>query len=226
MKILNSLQKKLNYKFKNLDLLVTSLSHRSLGPGSNERLEFLGDSILSYIISVELYKRYPDLQEGALSRIRASLVNGEILAELAKKLAINEALLLGPAELKSGGRDRQSILADALEAIIGAIYWDAGIEVCQTTVLTWFEFYLNQRSRSTLPKDPKSALQEWAQAEKYPLPVYQVDSVGGAAHNQTFQMICEIEGLPHKTSGAARTRRQAEQKAAEAFLKIVIGENR
>ena len=221
MDLLTELQQKLGYQFNDVSLLQVALSHRSLGKNSNERLEFLGDSVLSFIITVELYKRYPDQQEGALSRLRASLVNGDMLAKLAKDLQINQSLRLGAAELKSGGQGRLSILSDALEAIIGAIYLDGGIERCSVCVLKWFEQSFKDHSQLVVNKDAKSALQEWAQAHKLGLPHYQITAILGAAHNQTFQMTCQIEGLPHMTSGEAGNRRSAEQQAAELYLQLV-----
>ncbi len=218
MDALAQLQLNLSYQFKDSELLRTALSHRSLGKNSNERLEFLGDSVLSFVVTSELYQRFPDLQEGALSRIRASLVNGEILGRLAKNLKINECLRLGAAELKSGGSERASILSDALEAIIGAIYLDGGIERCAQCVLGWFEQNFEDYTRLVVDKDAKSALQEWTQANKLPLPDYKIVAVLGAAHNQTFQVSCRIEGLEHLTLGEATNRRNAEQQAAEKYL--------
>lgn len=215
------LQKKLGYQFKDISLLETALSHRSLGKNSNERLEFLGDSVLSFVITSELYRHYPDLQEGALSRLRASLVNGDMLAQLSKGLKINQCLRLGAAELKSGGQERLSILSDALEAIIGAIYLDGGIEACSDCVLKWFEQSFKECSHLVVSKDPKSALQEWAQANKLALPYYEITAVLGAAHNQTFQVTCQIEGIESITSGEAGNRRAAEQQAAERFLELL-----
>jgi len=222
MDALTELQKKLNYQFKDLSLLHTAMTHRSVGKETNERLEFLGDSVLSFIITSELYRRYPDLQEGALSRLRASLVNGEMLALLARELQINSSLRLGFAEFKSGGQERLSILSDALEAIMGAIYLDGGIEACSRCVLKWFERSLNECSDLTVAKDAKSALQEWTQAKRLELPHYKITAILGAAHNQTFQVSCHIEGLDYKSQGEGSNRRSAEQQAAERYLEHLL----
>ena len=221
MDTLKQLQAKLGYHFKNPHLLQVALTHRSLGRNSNERLEFLGDAVLSFIITSELYRHYPELQEGSLSRLRASLVNGERLAELAKELQVSRSLRLAAAELKSGGHERLSILSDALEAIIGAIYLDGGIEACSACVLKWFAQSLKDSPQLMINKDPKSELQEWTQANKFPLPHYEIIAILGAAHNQTFQVSCTIEGLDLKTFGEAANRRSAEQHAAEQFLLLL-----
>ncbi len=218
------LQKKLGYRFKDIELLKVALTHRSLGKNSNERLEFLGDAVLSFIITSELYTHHPELQEGALSRLRASLVNGEILAEMAKQLEINNSLRLAAAEIKSGGQQRLSILSDALEAIIGAMYIDGGIEACSTQVLRWFASSLKDHPQ-TISKDPKSELQEWTQANKLALPHYEITAILGAAHSQTFQVSCRIEGLDFVTAGEAPNRRSAEQQAAERYLELLAKHN-
>lgn len=211
-----NLSEKLGYEFKDKTLLHQALSHRSMGTVSNERLEFLGDSALNLIIATELYYRYPQLEEGALSRLRANLVNGKVLAELAGELNIGAFLYLGEGEQKSGGAQRASILADACEAIIGAIYLDSDLKTCNKCVLNWYKTRLESISLNY--KDPKTELQEWLQARKLPLPHYEIVKVEGAAHAQTFHIRCHVDGVNITTLGIATNRRQAEQIAAEKFL--------
>ena len=220
MDALAELQNNLDYHFKNPELLKVALTHRSLGKNSNERLEFLGDSVLSFIITSELYSKHPELQEGSLSRLRASLVNGDMLAELAKHLGVNHSLRLAASEIKSGGQQRLSILSDCLEAIIGAIYLDGGIEACSSCVLKWYEDSLKTYP-AAISKDPKSELQEWTQANKFSLPHYEIIAILGAAHNQTFQVSCHVEGLDFVSTGEASNRRSAEQQAAERYLELL-----
>lgn len=217
---LNELMNRLGHRFRNAKLLEGALSHRSVGSDNNERLEFLGDSILGFIIASELYQQHPEAQEGELSRMRASVVNGDVLARLSIDLGINEHLRLGIGEYKSGGKSRRSILADALEAVVGAIYIDAGLEICRRCLLNWYGKRVDDLSKLTPHKDAKSRLQEWLQARKFPLPMYKT-KVTGEAHTQIFTVMCFIEGLPHKTKGVSTTRRQAEQIAAEHFLELL-----
>lgn len=207
-------------QFKNEQLLKCALTHRSIPKHNNERLEFLGDAVLGFIIAGELFQRYPNMREGDLSRIRSTLVNRETLAQLAKALHIGSYLILGAGELKSGGQQRQSILADAVEAIIGAIYLDQGFEVCQRVVLKWYDQFFTDLSQLTPQKDPKSTLQEWTQAHKLPLPVYEA-TVTGAAHSQVFHITCRVDGLKHVTHGKSTSRRKAEQEAAKRFLELL-----
>lgn len=215
---LHNLEQSLNYTFKNQSLLRLALTHRSMRGNNNERLEFLGDAILSYIIAEELYRRFPELREGRLSRLRSSLVNGQVLAEIGRRLSLGNCLKLGAGELKTGGRDRDSILADAIEAIIGAMYLDGGIKECRQCVLSWYgEEGFQNVSQDQFHKDPKSILQEWLQARKQPLPTYEF-SVSGEAHKQTFEVICTVEGMHLQTKGTSTSRRKAEQIAASLFL--------
>ena len=216
---LNELMQRLGHRFNNIGLLRTALSHRSVGAYNNERLEFLGDSVLGFIIASELYQRHPQAREGELSRMRASVVNGEILAQLSIDLRISGNLRLGAGERKSGGT-RPSILTDALEAVVGAIYLDAGLEKCRRCLLQWYGKRVDDLSKLTPKKDPKSRLQEWLQARKLPLPVYEV-RVSGKAHAQTFTAISHVDGLSHKTQGVSTRRRRAEQIAALRFLELV-----
>ncbi len=220
MNDLDQLMKRLGYRFKNETLLQNALTHRSTGADNNERLEFLGDAVLGFIITTELFHRHPNAREGDLSRLRASLVNGDMLASMATDLGVSNALLLGMGEQKSGGKKRQSILADALEAIVGAIYTEAGLEDCRRCVLEWYGERVDDLSKLTPTKDAKSRLQEWLQARKLPLPEYDV-SVSGEAHAQLFTVTCRVEGLPHLSEGTGKNRRKAEQAAAQRFLELL-----
>lgn len=219
---LDRLTQALGYVFNAPELLRSALTHRSFGSKHNERLEFLGDAVLSFIISSELYARFPALDEGRLSRLRASLVKGDTLAELARGLALGEYLQLGSGELKSGGFRRASILADALEAVIGAIYLDGGIDATRRVVLALYGDNLDNVSPSVNLKDPKTRLQEYLQSRRLPLPQYEVVSVTGEAHDQTFVVRCFVQGLPEPTEGVGASRRRAEQAAAEAALKTLV----
>lgn len=226
MSDLVSLQKILGYQFKDESLLTCALTHRSIQQNNNERLEFLGDSILNFVMAEALFRRYADLQEGELSRVRAGLVNGEMLATLARKLKLGPYLTLGMGEVKSGGHERDSILADAVEAIIGAIYLDGGMSVARQFIIDLFgEACLDELKQIKLQKDPKSALQEWLQSQQLPLPTYTA-TTSGKAHEQTFYVVCTVAGLSHKTEGTSSNRRKAEQVAAEAYLKIIHCEDK
>lgn len=214
---LDQLCKNLGYEFKDKNYLQDSLRHRSMGKRSNERLEFLGDAALNFIIAAELYRIYPEMKEGELSRLRANLVNGEELAELANELQIGEFLQFGIGELRTGGAKRKSILADATEAIIGAIYLDGGFSACQDRVLKWFDQRLQTASQVTL-KDPKTRLQELLQMCKMSLPIYTVVEITGAAHAQVFHVECRVPGIDNVTIGIGPNKRVAERNAAEQFL--------
>lgn len=212
---------KLGYDFKDPHLLEAALTHRSIRGLNNERLEFLGDSILNFIIAAALFQQFPTAKEGDLSRLRANLVKGDTLAELAQEFELGNYLKLGAGELKSGGYRRKSILADALEAIIGAIYLDGGMAVCQERLLRWYESRLQETSRHSGLKDPKTRLQEYLQAKKVPLPNYSVLSIQGEAHKQTFRVACKIEKFNHITEGVGSSRRSAEQEAAQKYLEYL-----
>lgn len=218
---LQKLARKLNYEFKDMALLEAALSHRSVGNKNYERLEFLGDSILNFVIAAELFQRYPKAREGELSRLRASLVNEESLAVLAKQFALGDYLRLGAGELKSGGFQRQSILADAMEAIIGAIYIDSDFTICQQHIVQWFEQRLAEGSIESVAKDPKTQLQEYLQAHKLPLPEYKILSIEGEAHAQIFHMECHVTGVKEITEGVGNSRRKAEQEAAGKLLELL-----
>lgn len=220
MLMLESVDKQIGYRFHNVGLLQRALTHRSVCGHNNERLEFLGDSILSVVISAELFQRHPGAREGELSRMRSFLVSGEMLATLAKDLLIGEHLILGVGESRSGGQYRESILADALEAIIGAIFLDGGFDVARERVLAWYGQRFDDLSQITPQKDAKSRLQEWLQAHKYPLPKYSV-KISGKAHAQTFVVCCQVQGLTHVAEGISSSRRRAEQLAAANYLELL-----
>ncbi|MGB5854485.1 MAG: ribonuclease III, partial [Oceanisphaera sp.] len=209
MKKLNILQKKLGYTFNDEAMLVRALTHRSAGSRHNERLEFLGDSLLSMVIADALFHRFPKVNEGDMSRMRATLVREKTLAELAREFELGEYLILGPGELKSGGFRRESILADAVEALIGAAYLDTNIEQMQTMLLGWYEDRLNAIQPGIDQKDPKTRLQELLQGQRKPLPTYTVVNVVGEAHNQNFTVHCQIEGVPEPVVGIGTSRRKA-----------------
>lgn len=218
----NKLYAKLGYDFKDSSLLELALTHRSAKGEHNERLEFLGDSILSLVIADALFHQFAKEQEGDLSRMRSTLVRGQTLAEIARDFALGDYLRLGPGELKSGGFRRESILADAVEAIIGAIYLDGGLEVCREVVLSWYQKRLAKIKPGVGQKDPKTQLQEYLQGNKKPLPVYTVVDVRGQAHNQEFTVCCQIEGFDDVIAKGT-SRRKAEQKAASMVLQQLTG---
>ncbi|ATG72851.1 ribonuclease III [Zobellella denitrificans] len=222
MKKLNILQKKLGHDFGDETLLVRALTHRSAGSRHNERLEFLGDSILSMVIADALYHRFPKVNEGDMSRMRATLVREKTLAELAREFELGDYLILGPGELKSGGYRRESILADAVEALIGAIYLDTDIERIRELLLSWYDERLSDIQPGVDQKDPKTRLQEWLQAKRKPLPTYTVVDVIGEAHNQKFTVHCLVDGLPEPVVGVGTSRRKAEQAAAEQALDTLL----
>jgi ribonuclease III len=212
---------KIDYVFTDQSLLKLALTHCSSGQDNNERLEFLGDSILGFIMADELARRFPQAHEGQLSRLRADLVQRSTLADLARELQIGPSLLLGSGELKSGGADRDSILADALEALISAIYLDTGLDSCREIVLVWFATRLDSLDLDAQSKDAKTRLQEHLQAIKSALPDYEVLEVAGKDHQQTFAVLCRTDLLPEPVTGHGSTRREAEQEAAEAVLKML-----
>ena len=214
----NRLQRKLEYQFKSMDFMTLALTHRSANALHNERLEFLGDSILSFVIADDLYHRFPKVDEGDMSRMRATLVRGKTLAELGREFELGDYLLLGPGELKSGGYRRDSILADCVEALIGAIYLDSGIEVARQVVLAWYKSRLDTIEPGINQKDPKTRLQECLQGCRLPLPAYTVVKVQGEAHNQEFTVQCDVSGLDKPVIGKGGSRRKAEQAAAELAL--------
>ncbi|QTL40963.1 ribonuclease III [Xenorhabdus budapestensis] len=217
--IMNRLQLKLGYTFTQNDFLLQALTHRSASSRHNERLEFLGDSILSFVIANALYHRFPRVDEGDMSRMRATLVRGNTLAELAREFELGECLRLGPGELKSGGHRRESILADSVEALIGAIFLDSDIQTVEKIILNWYENRLNEISPGDKQKDPKTRLQEYLQGRHLPLPLYLVVQVRGEAHDQEFTIHCQVSGFEQPVRGVGSSRRKAEQAAAEQALK-------
>ncbi|MFT5879291.1 MAG: ribonuclease-3 [Moritella sp.] len=216
--LLEKLQTVLGYQYKNDGLLQQALTHRSAYYKHNERLEFLGDSVLGFIISDALFKQFPDVPEGDLSRMRATLVKGLTLAELAREFELSDCLILGPGELKSGGFRRESILADTVEALIGAMYLDSDISETRERVLAWYATRLAAIEPGIGQKDAKTQLQEWLQGRKQALPLYQVVEVKGEAHNQEFTIHCVIAGLEQPVTGKGTSRRKAEQEAAQRAL--------
>ena len=216
---LERLQKKLGYQFETLDYLTQALTHRSAASKNNERLEFLGDSILNFAIGKALFDQFPKANEGELSRMRATLVREHTLAMIAREFNLGEFLKLGPGELKSGGHRRESILADCVEAIIAAIYLDKGMEQAMQKVYDWYAGFLAEIKPGEAQKDPKTRLQEFLQSRKQPLPIYEVIDIKGEAHNQTFKVSCQVTQLDMLCSGTSR--RKAEQNAAEQVLAAI-----
>lgn len=212
------LQRALGYEFSDPELLTLALTHRSAGGYNNERLEFLGDSIVNHIIAEALYQRFPKAREGDMSRMRASLVKGETLAEVARELQLGDYLQLGPGERKSGGHRRSSILADAFEAVVGAILLDSTVEQCRTRVLDWFAPRLGQLSEGSADKDAKTQLQEYLQGRRNPLPEYELLGVLGEDHQQQFHVACRLQKPTLVVEGAGSSRRKAEQAAARSAL--------
>ncbi len=212
------LQKQLGYRFKDDGLLELALTHRSFGGQNNERIEFLGDSILNFVIAEALFQQFPQAKEGQLSRLRARLVKGVTLAEIAREFSLGDYLRLGSGELKSGGFRRESILADALESVIGAIYLDGGFASCRERILKWYADRLAVLSLKDTLKDPKTKLQEYLQSRQLALPRYDVTAIDGEAHAQTFHVRCVVEALTEATCGTGTSRRFAEQQAAQLAL--------
>ena len=216
-----ALQKRLEHVFSNPQLLVQALTHRSFSSSHNERIEFLGDSVLNLAVAGLLYERLSDLPEGDLSRARANLVKQETLHQVAMMLGLPNLLRLGEGEAKSGGQKRPSILADALEAVIGAVYLDAGFDVASSLVRRLFkDVEINARMQA-IGKDPKTELQEWLQGRKMSLPIYRIVGTEGAAHKQTFDVECEIVEYRRAERGTGNSRRAGEQAAASVMLSFI-----
>ncbi len=213
----------LGYAFRNPRLLETALTHRSAASDNYERLEFLGDAVLEHVISHELFHRYPHCKEGDLSRLRSSLVKGETLAEIAQQLSLGDHLKLGPGELKSGGFRRTSILADALEAIFGAISLDGGLETARNVILRLYQPWLGSLPDLDQLKDPKTRLQEFLQSRRMPLPNYRITGEEGDKHARIYVVQCEIPVLPVQIEGKGSSRRKAEQVAAGKALRLLKG---
>jgi ribonuclease-3 len=212
----------LNYKFEDETLLQRALTHRSKSADNYERLEFLGDSVLNFTISAELYCRYPNVAEGELTRLRANLVKKDTLALLAREIDLGDFLSLGGGELKTGGFDRDSILADALEAVLGAVFLDGGIEKARALIIDVYHDLLGKVTPDTLQKDPKTQLQEYLQKQSFATPVYNVVDITGQAHDQSFRVECIVSGLSEPVQGTGRSRRNAEQDAAAIALRLLV----
>ncbi len=205
------------------DLLRQALTHRSAGSRNNERLDFLGDSILDLVIAEELYRRFPNASEGDLSRLRARLVRRDTLANIARELKLGAQLVLGSGELKSGGKRRASILADALEAVLGAVFLDRGFDSCRGLVREWFAARLDSLPPAEELKDPKTRLQEFLQARQRALPRYRLVKAEGADHARTFHVRCEIDGVAEPTEASGSSLRRAEQECARLALDKIQG---
>lgn len=219
----DDLRARLGYAFKSPELFAQALTHRSFGARHNERLEFVGDAVLNCVVADALYARFPDIDEGDLSRVRASLVNGTTLADIARRLGLGEAIHVGEGEQRSGGTDRPSILADALEAVYGAVFLDGGFDAARGVIDRTFGEVLRDADPGMLAKDPKTRLQEWLQARHLPVPEYRIVDVGGEAHAQTFVVECRIAALHLAIGGTGTSRRAAEQAAAAAAYAHAIG---
>jgi ribonuclease-3 len=212
---------KLGYECRDPALLESALTHRSAGGSHNERLEFLGDAVLNCVVAKLVFHRFPDANEGDLSRFRASLVSGEALAVIAAEIDLGSQLRLGSGELKSGGFRRKSILADALEALFGAVYLDGGFDAAAGVVERLLVPRLGRLPSADELKDPKTRLQEALQARGLPLPSYAVESISGEAHNQLFEVRCTVSSLGLKVSASGASRRRAEQAAAQLVLNAI-----
>ena len=212
------LRDRIGHDFADPSLLAQALTHRSAGTPHNERLEFLGDGVVNLLAAEALYQRWPSADEGVLTRARAELVREASLATIARQLELGDRLTLGPGELKSGGFRRDSILADALEAVVAAIYLDAGYEACRGVVLPWFEHALAALPHGRPEKDAKTRLQEWLQARQRPLPAYELVSESGEDHAKVFVSRCTLNEPAVSADGQGTSRRLAEQAAAAAVL--------
>ena len=210
------LRARLGYAFRRPELLAQALTHRSFGASHNERLEYVGDAVLNCVVALALYERFPGVDEGDLSRVRASLVNRDTLAAVARRLDLRDEIRLGEGEHRSGGPDRPSILADALEALYGAVFVDGGFDAARDVIDRTFGDLLANADPALLTKDPKTRLQEWLQARRLPVPEYRSVDLAGEAHAQTFVAECAIPSLGIATRGTGNSRRTAEQAAAAA----------
>lgn len=217
-----ALRDRLGYAFRRPELLLQALTHRSHSATHNERLEFVGDAVLNCAIAAALYQRFPQIPEGDLSRVRANLVNRDTLARIARELDIGAAIRLGEGELKSGGADRPSIVADTLEAIFGAVFLDGGFDAARQVIEAIYTAELDAVNPAAPEKDAKTRLQEWLQARRIAVPEYAVTAVAGEAHAQTFTIACRIPALELVTEGTGPSRRTAEQRAAAAAFAIIV----
>lgn len=215
---MTALEQRLGYTFRDPALLSRALTHRSHSAEHNERLEFVGDAVLNCVIAATLYRRFPRLPEGDLSRIRANLVNRDCLLLRANELGMAGLVRLGEGEIRSGGTSRPSILSDATEAVFGAIFLDSGFEAARAVIENCYAEAINAVDPSASGKDPKTRLQEWLQAKGMPLPEYAIAAIDGEAHRQTFTVSCRVRALGRETTGHGASRRVAEQEAARAAL--------
>ncbi len=214
---------RIGHPFSDPGLLAQALTHRSAGAPHNERLEFLGDSIVNMLVAQALYQRWPKADEGALTRARAELVREAALAAIARELQLGERITLGAGEMKTGGHRRDSILADTFEAVVAAIYLDAGFDACRAVVLPWFETSMAALPATGRPeKDPKTRLQEWLQGRQRPLPQYELVSESGDDHAKIFRVRCNLTEPAAATEGEGASRRLAEQQAAAAALELLV----
>ena len=221
-----SIVDRLGHSFRKPELLRHALTHRSHGATHNERLEFIGDAVLNCVVAAVLFERFPAIPEGELTRVRASLVNRETLARLARGLGLGGEILLGSGEMRSGGDERPSILANTLEAIIGAVFVDAGFDAARSMIERIYGADFADLDPTTLGKDPKTQLQEWLQARRFAVPEYAVTDIAGEPHAQTFTVECRIAALGVTTIGTGTSRRAAEQiAAADAYARVVAGSN-
>ena len=218
MKNLNLLQIELGYHFSDIQLLELALTHRSFSSNNNERLEFLGDSLINQVVAEHVYRKFPKITEGPLSRIRAALVRRESLAELAINLKIGEYLFLGIGECKNGGRNRKSILADAVEAVVGAIYIDGGFEIAREVILALYKAKFSAISEDLAEKDFKTKIKEYTEAKGLELPIYELESVSGDSHQPIYHVVCRINGSHWVGRGSAHSPQEAEQIAASSVL--------
>ncbi len=217
------LLRRLDYQFNNSELFKQALTHRSAAGSHNERLEFLGDAILGMVIAEALFEKFPDTDEGKLSRLRSSLVKGKTLSEIAQEIELGDCLYLGEGELKTGGFRRGSILADAFEALLGSVYLDSGFDSVKSLIQKLYQQRLSAMSLETVVKDPKTRLQEWLQSRKSELPQYQLTKISGEAHEQQFEVECRVDFLGSKiTEGSGTSRRNAEQMSAEKMLNLLL----
>lgn len=215
-------EQKLGHRFSRPGLLKEALTHRSHNAGHNERLEFLGDSVLNCAVADLLFQRFPQLSEGELSRLRAALVNKNVLHDIALTLDLGDAILLGEGELKSGGHRRPSILADALEALIGAVFVDAGFPIAASAIARLFAAHIDRLDPNHIAKDHKTRLQEYLQGRRLAVPRYDIVQTSGEAHEQTFRVVCNIVGLRVQVEGVGASRKLAEQDAAESAYRQIV----
>lgn len=215
---ITQLQRRLGYVFNDPALLSLALSHRSFAGANNERMEFLGDAILGLVVTDYLYQQFPDAREGELIRMRSHIVRGESLAEVAKQLELGSDILLGPGEMKSGGHRRDSILGDTVEALLGAVYLDKGIDASRERIFDWFKSLFDSALEVKPLKDSKTTLQEWLQQRGKSLPDYKLVDTGGEAHSRLFTVSCKIDAVGQEMTAIATSRRRAEQMVAEQLL--------